>query len=250
WALYRKNAPLLISIGAAAIVGVAGWQFWNARQAERAAAAALEFSTAAETLARSPQDGLVAMETLSEEAPEGYAVLAALRRAGALVSTGDREGALAIYREVYEDGAAPKRLAELARVKAAILSLSDGRDAVLADLGALPESASAFAPYARELVALAAFSAKDYETAHAMFERAANDPETPEAVRQRAEEFAALAAAGRSGVRLTGEASVEDLQRALGADETANEAENEPAANEAAAESKAPEAGGESDQGQ
>ncbi|MGE0410005.1 MAG: hypothetical protein AB7P23_12190, partial [Amphiplicatus sp.] len=55
WALYRKNAPLLISIGAAAIVGVAGWQFWNARQAERAAAAALEISTAAETLARYPQ---------------------------------------------------------------------------------------------------------------------------------------------------------------------------------------------------
>lgn len=224
----KKNGPLLIGGAAATLIAVGGWQIWTAQKTEEAGRAALEFSTATETLAKSPEDAIAALAALGEEAPPGYAVLADLRRAGALSNAGDQAGALAAYRNVYADGRAPKSMRELARIKAAMLSMADGRDAVAADLGGLPDGDSPFAPFARELSAIAAFEAKDYETALALFQRAANDPRTPEQVRVRAEELAALAAAGKSGVNLTGEARVEDLERALdmlGGDASDNAAE-------------------------
>ncbi|MCA8888122.1 MAG: hypothetical protein KDA46_04780, partial [Parvularculaceae bacterium] len=50
------------------------------------------------------------------------------------------------------------------------------------------------------LLALAAFKDGDYQTAEEMFRTAASSVGAPEPVRQRAEEFAALASAGKAGV--------------------------------------------------
>lgn len=212
---FQRNGSLLIGGGAAIVLAVAGWQFWNAQKTARAEQAAMEFSTAIETLATAPQDGRTALEGIAEGASEGYAVLAELRRAASLAGS-DRAGALAIYRKVYGDGGAPKRLRDLARLRAASLAFPDGRDAILVDLGSLPESGTAFGYYAGELAALATLQAKDYQTAESMFTRLAADPLAPQGLRQRAEELAALAAAGGAGVNLTGEARVDDLLRALG----------------------------------
>lgn len=214
-AFFEKNGPLLIGSAAAIVIAVAGWQFWTVQKTAKAETAAMEFSTAVKTLAEAPDDGRVALEGIAESAPGGYALLAELQRAASLAGA-DREDALALYRKVYADGGAPKRLRELARLRAASLAFADGRDAVLADLGSLPESKSPFGYYASELAALAALQAKDYQTAESMFSRSAIDPQAPEPVRQRAEEFAALAAAGKAGVNLTGEARVDDLLEALG----------------------------------
>lgn len=218
-AFIEKNGSLLIIAGAAIVLSVAGWQFWNAQKTARAEQAAVEFSTAVATLASAPEDGRAALEGLAESAPEGYALLAEMRRAASLANV-DREAALAAYRKIYNDGAGPKRLRELARLRAASLAFEDGRDAVLADLGDLPNSKSIFGYYAGELAALAALKAKDYQTAESMFLMYAADPQAPPPMRQRAEEFAALAAAGRAGVNLTGEARVDDLLKALGEPKT------------------------------
>lgn len=214
-AFFEKNGPLVISGAAAIVLAVAGWQVWTQQKTAKAEEAAMEFSTAIKTLAEAPDDGRVALEGIAESAPDGYALLAEMQRAASLARS-DREGALEIYRKVYADGAAPKRLRELARLRAASLAFADGRDAVLADLGPLPESKSQFGYYASELAGLAALQAKDYQTAESMFSRAAVDPQAPGPVRQRAEEFAALAAAGKAGVNITGEARVDDLLNALG----------------------------------
>lgn len=211
----QNNASLLIGGGAAIVLAVAGWQFWSTQKVARAEQAALEFSTAVETLAGAPEDGRIALEALSEDAPEGYALLAEMRRAASLANS-DSETALALYRKIYNDSAAPRRIRDLARLRAATLAFGSGRDAVLADLGALTESKSVFGYYASELAALAALQAKDYQTAESMFLSLAANTEAPPPVRQRAEEFAALAAAGRAGVNLTGEARVDDLLQALG----------------------------------
>lgn len=214
-AFIEKNGSLLIIAGASIVLAVAGWQFWSGQKNAKAETAAVEFSTAAATLASAPEDGRIALEGLAQSAPEGYALLAELRRAASLANV-DREAALAAYRSIYNDGAGAKRLRELARLRAASLAFEDGRDAVLADLGDLPNSKSVFGYYAGELAALAALQAKDYQTAESMFLAFAGDPLAPAPMRQRAEEFAALAAAGRAGVNLTGEARVDDLLKALG----------------------------------
>jgi hypothetical protein len=245
----KKNGPLLLGCAAATLLAVGGWQIWTGQKAKAAGRAALEFSTATEILAKTPEDGIAALGAMAENAPAGYSVLADLRRAGALLNAGDRVGALAAYRDVYANSRAPKGMRDLARIKAAMISMADGREAVLADLGDLADRDSSFAAFARELAAVAAFEAKDYENALALFQRAANDPKTPEQIRVRAEEMAALAAAGKSGVNLTGEARLEDLEHALDLQGYAPEEATDAPAEEAAADESPPEGDNGSNEG-
>lgn len=215
--LFKRYGALMIGGAALAVAAVAGYQVWRARAADQAQAAALEYKTATEVLAKTPEDGRVALAALSETAPKGYALIADFARAASLADSGDREGALAALRNIYDRGDAPKRLRELARLRAAALASADGRDAVLQVLGSLAEETTAMGYYARELSAAAALAAKDYETALSMFRKAADDVAAPQPVRERAKEFAALATAGKAGVNLTGEARVDDLAEALDA---------------------------------
>ncbi|HXI86904.1 MAG TPA: tetratricopeptide repeat protein [Parvularculaceae bacterium] len=217
WEFFRRNGPALIGAAAAIVLGVAGWQFWKARETSRENAAAVEFHTATDALQKNPQEGRKALAALAENAPGDYAALANLQIAASLAGAGDEAGALEAYRMVYRKDGAPHRLKAVARLRAAELSLANGRDAMLADLDGLTEDKGEFGYYARELAAVAALEAKDYQGAHDMFSKAAADPAAPPPIRQRAEELAALAAAGKAGVNLTGEAQVSDLLKALDA---------------------------------
>lgn len=211
----QRYAPMLIAAGSVVVLGVGGWQYYHHSQSSRAEKAAAEYQTATETLTTSPEDGRVALEAFSETAPAGYAAMSDLRRAASLADSGDRAGALALLRKLY-DGDAPKRLKQFARLRAAVIALPDGRDAVMSDLGSLTDEKGAFGFYARELANVAALQAKDYEAAYSGFKTASEDVAAPEPVRQRAAEYAALAASGKAGVNLTGEIKLEDLAKALG----------------------------------
>jgi len=213
----RQYGPMLIGAGAAIVVGVAGWQIWSAREDAAAKAQALNFDAAVERLAEDRDAGRQALAAVGE-AGGGYGALARLRAAGSYASGGERLRAVEIYREVYNDGAVARRVREFARLRAAYLSLADGRDAVLSDLDGLADDGGPFGVYAREVLALAALGAEDYETAQALFRELTLDLSAPPSVRQRAEDFAALAASGKAGVNITGEARLEDLMRAVGDD--------------------------------
>lgn len=229
WELFRKRGPLVIAGAVAIVAGVAVWQFWNARTNSIAEVQALEFREAVELLAQNRDSGRAALGAVAEEGG-GYGVLAQFHRAASFAQGGERLKAVEIYREIYNKGAAPKRVRELARLRAAYLSLSDGRDVVLKDLGHLPEADGAYGVYAREISALAALGAKDYETALAMFRQLSIDISAPLALRTRAEDFAALAAAGKAGVNITGETRVDDLLKAVGEDMAADDAATLPPA--------------------
>lgn len=210
----KKYAMPLIGGATAIVLGVAGWQFYLGSEKSAAAKAAEEFKSAAEMLVNSPEEGRLALEAFSAEAPLGYAVMADFRRAASLGESGDRAAALTLLRKIYA-GKAPKRVKDFARLRSAILALPDGRDAVLADLGPMTGDKGSFGHYARELANVAALQAKDYEAAYSGFKAAAEDPSAPEPLRQRAAEFASLAAAARAGVDLVDETRIEDLTEAL-----------------------------------
>ncbi len=216
WEMFRQYGPLVIAGGLSIVLGVAGWGFWNAQKTAAAEKQALEFRGAVELLADEQDEGRTALAALAEE-NGGYGVLAQFHRAASFARGGERLKAIEIYRAIYNKGSTAKRVRELARLRAAYLSLSDGREMVLDDLGDLPEATSAFGVYAREISALAALGAKDYETALSMFRQLSIDTAAPEPVRTRAEDFAALAASGKAGINITGEARVEDLIGAIGA---------------------------------
>ena len=217
WAFFRKYGSALIGGAVAIVAGVAGWQIWTGQQTARSSAAAVEYNEALQSLVQNPEEGRAALASFAEEAPAGYAALAQFRRAGSLAAGGDREGARAAYRTLYQNSAASAHLRDLARLRAGYLSIADGRQETAVDLGGLIDQGSIFGAYAREIAAVAALEAGDYSDARAMFARAVEDVTTPLAVRQRAEEFAALASAGEAGVNIKGEARVEDLLNALDA---------------------------------
>ncbi|NWG93098.1 MAG: tetratricopeptide repeat protein [Parvularculaceae bacterium] len=194
----RKNLPAIIGAAVMVVIGVGGWQLWTQQRAAAAAKASIAYDDALKL--GGDDKAIAALEGIAAEGG-GYAALAAMRLAGERAAKGEREEALALYRDVYSGGAGTKRLKDMARIKAGYLALADGRDAVLKDVGALETDATAIGYYAREIIALAALNAGDFQNAEQLFRKAASSADAPETIRMRAEEFAALAGAGKAGVK-------------------------------------------------
>ncbi|WDI31487.1 tetratricopeptide repeat protein [Hyphococcus flavus] len=216
WAMFRRHGPAVISIAAAVVIGVAGWQVWNYTKTSAAEKSALEYREAISLLEDDQTAGRAALEAVAAER-SGYGVLATMQRAGSYAAGGERLKAIETYRQVA-NGSAPKQIRDLARVRAAHLSLADGRDAVLAELDGLQDSTGRYSYFAREVAGLAAFQVEDYETAFSTFQMLSLDMEAPVEIRDRAEEFGALAQSAKAGVNVTGEARLEDLLRTVGQD--------------------------------
>jgi hypothetical protein len=196
---FKKNLPLIIGAAVTVIAGVGGFQFWHSNKAATVEKASLAYQAAVE--AGEGDEAEKMFEALAAGG-SGYAPIAKLHLAGEHASHGETAKALSLYRDVYGAGGGSKRIKDLARIRAAYLSISEGREAVIKDIGALETDTSALGHYAREILALAALRAKDFQTAETMFLKAAADLAAPEPIRQRAKEFAALATAGKSDVPL------------------------------------------------
>ena len=195
--ILQKNLPAIIGAALIIVVGVGGWQVWSN---QRAAASAKSSAAFNEAMRLGGSDaGTKEFETLADEGG-AYGALAKMTLAGRHASNGERDKALVIYREVYGASAASKRLKDVARLRAAYISLDSSREEVLKDVGGLETDATALGFYAREAIALAAMKAGDYQSAEEMFRKAASSPDAPEPIRLRAGEFAALAGAGKAGV--------------------------------------------------
>lgn len=217
-----KQLPWLIGGAALVVAGVAGFEFQSSRKEAVAAEAARGYKAAMDAMAAGPVDGEEALKAFAAGAQGGYRALAEMEVASLEARRGAREAALARYRALYADDRVARRIRDLARLRAAYLSMQDGRDAVIADVGALETDEGALGFYAREAIALAALDAGDFAAAQSMFERAILTPGAPEAIRRRAEEFAPIAAAGATGVDVTpppaGAASVGDFFDAIDVD--------------------------------
>lgn len=192
-----RNLPAVIGAAVIVVAGVGAWQLWSS---QRAAASAKSSAAFDEALKQSGAEaGTKALEAIAAKGG-AYGALAKMRLAGDHAAKNEREKALELYRAVYSSGDGSKRLKDMARIRASYLSLADGRDAVLKDLGDLETDKTALGFYARESIALAALKAGDYQSAEQMFRVAASTPQAPEPIRLRAGEFAALAGAGKAGV--------------------------------------------------
>ncbi|HBK92920.1 MAG TPA: hypothetical protein DDZ68_14730 [Parvularcula sp.] len=196
---FQKRLPLILGAAALTIAGVGGYQLWRSNRDAAAEKASIAYEDAAKA-----GDGEAARKAFEALAggKGGYAAIARMRLAGEQAALGDTAKALALFREVYASSDASKRVKDLARIRAAYLAAGEGRDAVIKDIGPLEADTTALGYYAREILGLAALRAADYQTAETMFLKAAATLEAPEPVRARAKEFAALAAAAKSGAVL------------------------------------------------
>lgn len=215
WARFQKYGPAAIAGAVLLVAGVAGWQIYNAQRDAAAKEQSLELRNALELMAENPQSGREDLAAIAQTSNTGVGVLAQFHRAASFARNGERLSAIEAYRDIYNKSATPKRLKTLARLRAAYLSIADGRDAVFKDLGDLEQSPDTFGYYAKEISGIAAIQEKDFETAIAIFEGLANDIAAPEAISQRAKEFKAHAETGKAGVNISGDLQVDDLLGAI-----------------------------------
>lgn len=226
WSAFRKYGPAVIGAAAALVIGVGAWQAITAARVNTANKEAVQFAEAAEQLSEDAEAGRNALDAIAKEGGSGYASLAKFRRAASFAADGDRAAAIETFSDIYNDGGTPKSMRELAQLRAAYLSLQDGREIVLDHLGTLQNSDGPYKPYADEAAGIAALKAEDYETALSLFSGLAALPSTPPPLAQRAQEYLALAVSGKAGVNLTGRFVLDDVIGAVGA--TGNEIPTSP----------------------
>ncbi len=215
--IIRKVGPILAIGALALVVGVGVVQYLNSQKENVANAGAVAFHNAQFAFDDGETVGNDALDAIIEGDAKGYAALAAFQKAAILSRQGDVTQAYIHYQKIVSMEDITPNLQNLARIRSAYLSLDvGGRDAVLSDLGTLPQEETPLGYYARELVALAHLTAEDFDEAISGFENLSRSFATPPALKQRATEFAVLAKAGKAGANISGEARVEDLLESFG----------------------------------
>jgi hypothetical protein len=187
YSIYIIAAALLI------IAAVGGWRGYQYLEAKKAAEAGAAFDAAVELSEQNKHaEAEAAFEKLATTAPSGYRMLARLRAAAEAASRDPKAGAK-LYDEIAADRSVGAEEQDLARIRAAGLLLDiDTYANMLQRLEPATKAGATFRHTARELLALSAWRANDTTAARQWLDMIANDGETPQAMRSRAEALQAL----------------------------------------------------------
>lgn len=124
--LWERYGSYFIALAVAIVVAVAGAKLWESRRVAAANAAGAEYEAAAALLSSAKtEDALKAFEAISTGGPKGYAELASLSQAGALLKLEKRQEALAVFDKLAGDSSADASIANFARLQAASLRLGE-----------------------------------------------------------------------------------------------------------------------------
>lgn len=193
-ALWKKYGVLVIAAAVALVLGTAasvGWREYQASVRAKEATAYLDAVRALEEAESGPALG--ALGQLAADGDTGYAVLARLQEAAALLRAGDRQAAVASYDALADDDGAEPIYRDLARLLAALVLLDDGAaDAVSARVNALLAPDNPWRFNAREVDAVLDLREGRREAAIGKFKALADDNEAPGGVRSRARQMLAV----------------------------------------------------------
>lgn len=194
--LWNKYGNLIIAGAVVLVLAVAGVQAWKSWQAKERQAASARFSAAIAQARQGQADPAAEALAKMADAPEGYQVLAELKRAELRQAAGDNAGAIAIYEQVAGRSGLDDVYRNLARLKAAYLKLDAADPAeVERAMEPLAVESSPWRHSAREILALVATKRGDQAKAADLFRKIADDPAAPQGLRARAAEM--LAASGQ-----------------------------------------------------
>jgi hypothetical protein len=183
--LWKAYGDYAIALVAVIILGVAGYELWLRYEDNQRGRASSAF-VAAQHVTNPAQ---------AATAPGGYGELAKLGEAGALPATGRVNDAIALYKDIAGSDAGP--LGATARLRAAWLEADNASRADLATLLApINTPTSPWRQMAREVLAYSDYKAGKNMVAGAAFTALANDPESPDALKNRARAFAAFLQGG------------------------------------------------------
>jgi len=192
YGLYVVGVAVAIVVVTASVIG---WRAWEKSRNEAASAAYSEMVKAITGSAKPDAEVAKAFADFADRNSGGYAYLARLHEAAALLKSGDKPGAARAYDAIADDAAAPDMISGLARIKSAMIAVDtasyDDMKARLADLVA---DTSAWRANAHEILALSAFKAKKYVEANAHAQAVIDNQEASPGLRDRAHVLQAVVA--------------------------------------------------------
>ena len=186
---WKNYGDYVIALGAVIIVGIAGFQLWQRYQQTERDKASVAFIAAQRIT--DPKAAAVAFADIAKSAPKGYALLARLEQAHSMLASGQKDSALAIYKDIAaEDKGGPGAVARL-RQAWAIVDTTPRTD-LESLLAPLREPTGAWKQLADEVLAYSDYHNNQMPKAAQEFETLANDANAPGQLRVRARAMAAF----------------------------------------------------------
>jgi len=186
---WKAYGDYVIALLAVIILGVAGWQLWLRYEAGQRAKASTAFAAA--QAVSNPAQAADMFAKLAKAAPSGYAELSKLSEANAEAASGRADEAVALYKQVAADDSGP--VGAVARLRAAWILADNASRADLATLlDPINQPGNAWHEMAQEVLAYSDYKAGKMKAAAGEFGALAADPQTPDALRNRARAFAAF----------------------------------------------------------
>ena len=184
---WKAYGDYVIALAALIILGIAGFEFWQRYQANQRDKAAIAF-TAAQRIT-DPRQAAQAFADLAKTAPGGYRLLAREEQANNMLAAGQRETAVALYKEIASEDQGG--IGAVARLRAAWATAETAKRADLQTLLApLETPASSWKPMADEILAYSDYRNHDLAKAAQEFDALTANPAAPGLLKQRAHAMA------------------------------------------------------------
>lgn len=204
----RNNLALIIGGALLVLAAIAGWFYWQDRQARQAAADVEALNAVMNDLGGGNQASAPKrLETLVQSSSEGVATQARLTQAAMLLDQNKKAEAVAIYKAIAEDGGLAQPYRDLATIRQTALEFDALKpEQVIARLEPLSKAGNPWFGSAGEMTAMAMLKQNRTSEAGRMFAAIAADRQVPGTIRSRAVQIA-----GTLGVDAT--SAIPDLSR-------------------------------------
>jgi hypothetical protein len=194
--IWKRYGDYIIAGVALAVIAMAAFELWRVYEQKQLIKASDEYSIALQlTASGQPVQAAEIFGKLAASAPAGYRAVSRLQQADAMMTTGNRADAIAIYRQM--SSGSDLYLAAIAKIHLgwAVVDRSSKSD-MESLLSPLLAAGNAWSPLARELIAYAEYRAGDAKAAISDYQSIIADQNSPQALRQRALVMAAFLKAG------------------------------------------------------
>jgi hypothetical protein len=183
WDRYGTAFTALAVLIVLSVGGFEAWKYWQRQQSEQASVVYLDATRKAAE--GKFDDALAALAAVKQD---GFGQLAKLSAAAVLAEKGETAKAVEAYKAFAAASGSDPALADLATIRAGYLQVDTATpDELLASLGKYDRDDNVWRHAAREVFGLSAYRVKDYAMADRYMNALFADPETPEAMRQRAQ---------------------------------------------------------------
>jgi hypothetical protein len=198
--LWNRYGIYVVAAALIVVLGVGGWRAWEWYSAREAAKSGARFESAMQIAAEGKRfEAEAAFNQLAKDATAGYRVLARFRAAAEAGKTDAKEGVEA-FDAIAADNSLEPAVRDVARLHSGYLLVDSASVAeIKTRMEPLLGPAAPFRHSANELLGLAHYRAGENDSAAKLFAAILSVPETPPALRQRAQVMKALVSGAAGG---------------------------------------------------